>query len=276
MDKERITLSKNDLWKTFWKWQCAAASNYNYERLQASGMLFSMGHLVKKLYPDNPKEQLAFCRRHMEFFNTEQHFGSIINGLVLAMEEEKANNPGAIDGSAISSVKTGLMGPLAGIGDTLGQGTLSPILLSVGISLAASGSPMGAIFYTVAMFSIMLGLGWFLFGIGYRQGKEGVELLLSGGKMKRLIAAASVMGAIVLGALSASYVSVSSGLVLNIGGNDFALQVDVLDQLIKGLLPLTATLGAWYLLKVKRMRTTHVLLVLTVVAGALGALGVLG
>lgn len=94
--------------------------------------------------------------------------------------------------------------------------------------------------------------------------------------MKRLIAAASVMGAIVLGALSASYVSVSSGLVLNIGGNDFALQVDVLDQLIKGLLPLTATLGAWYLLKVKRMRTTHVLLVLTVVAGALGALGVLG
>ena len=259
--ENRKTLSKADVLKTFWKWDLASHANYNYERMQASGVLFSMSHIPDKLYPGDKKAKIEFMKRHMQFYNTEPHYGGIVNGLALAMEEERANDP-AVTGEAISAVKTGLMGPMAGVGDTLWQGTLQPILLAVGISLAASGSPAGALF--------------FFFMTGYRQGKGGVEKLLGGGQMQRLIAAASIMGAIVLGALAASYVTASSGFVIHVGEAELALQADILDKLLKGIIPLAITLGTWYLLKVRKMKSTRVMLVLVVVGLVLGAIGILG
>ena len=118
MEEQRVKLSKKDVLKAFWKWTFFSHSNYNYERLQASGILQSMSHIPAKLYPDNPEEQKKFMQRHMSFYNTEPHFGGIINGMVLAMEEERANGA-EIEDDAVNSIKTGLMGPMAGIGDTL-------------------------------------------------------------------------------------------------------------------------------------------------------------
>lgn len=134
MEENKIKLSKKDVWKAFLKWTFFSHSNYNYERLQASGILQSMSHIPEKLYPGNKEEQKKFMQRHMSFYNTEPHFGGIINGMVLAMEEERANGAD-IDDDAINNIKTGLMGPMAGIGDTLWQGTLQPIALAVGISI---------------------------------------------------------------------------------------------------------------------------------------------
>ena len=91
MEENKIKLSKKDVWKAFLKWTFFSHSNYNYERLQASGILQSMSHIPEKLYPGNKEEQKKFMQRHMSFYNTEPHFGGIINGMVLAMEEERAN-----------------------------------------------------------------------------------------------------------------------------------------------------------------------------------------
>ncbi len=114
-------------------------SNYNYERMQASGFLHAMLPVLNDLYEDESEDLKASYTRHLEFFNTEPHFGGIIGGLTIAMEEQKANGA-PITGDAINSIKTGLMGPLAGIGDTLWQGTLVPILLSIAISIGAEGN----------------------------------------------------------------------------------------------------------------------------------------
>ena len=138
MEENKIKLSKKDVWKAFLKWTFFSHSNYNYERLQASGILQSMSHIPEKLYPGNKEEQKKFMQRHMSFYNTEPHFGGIINGMVLAMEEERANGAD-IDDDAINNIKTGLMGPMAGIGDTLWQGTLQPIALGLfGVAAAAA------------------------------------------------------------------------------------------------------------------------------------------
>ena len=158
------------------------------------------------------------------------------------------------------------------MGDTLWQGTLQPILLAIGISLAsASGSPAGALFFAVAMFAIQTAIGYFFFMTGYRQGKGGVEKLLGGGQMRRLISAASIMGA-----LAASYVTASSGFVIQVGEAQLALQADILDKLLKGVIPLAITLGTWYLLKVRKMKSTWVMVALVVVGAVLGATGLLG
>ena len=69
-EDKKIHLSKKDVLKAFWKWTFFSHSNYNYERLQASGVLQSMSHLPEKLYPGDKEEQQKFMERHMSFYNT--------------------------------------------------------------------------------------------------------------------------------------------------------------------------------------------------------------
>ena len=275
MEENKIKLSKKDVWKAFLKWTFFSHSNYNYERLQASGILQSMSHIPEKLYPGNKEEQKKFMQRHMSFYNTEPHFGGIINGMVLAMEEERANGAD-IDDAAINKIKTGLMGPMAGIGDTLWQGTLQPIALAVGISIASGGNVIGALVFALIMAAVMYPIAYFMYMKGYTTGKAGVEAILSGGKMKQLIQAASIMGATVLGSLTANYVSATSKMKIQIGASKLMLQTDILDKLLKGGVPLGITLLTLYLLKNKQMKSTTVMLVLVVIGLICGITGILG
>ena len=206
----------------------------------------------------------------MVFYNTEPHFGGVINGMVIAMEEERANGA-PISDEAINGIKTGLMGPFAGIGDTLWQGTLTPILLSIGISLAASGSMSGPLLYSVLMMGIMLSIAYYVWMTGYRLGKEGLQKILESNLIKKVMTGASALGAIVMGALTASFVSVSTPLMINIQGSSMSVQTDILDKLFRGLLPLMLTLGVLYLLKNKKVKATRVMLLLIII-GAVGAI----
>lgn len=275
MAENKIQLSKKDVIKAFWKWTFFSHSNYNYERLQASGVLQSMSHLPEKLYPGDKEEQKKFMQRHMQFYNTEPHFGGIVNGMVIAMEEERANG-GDITDDAINSIKTGLMGPMAGIGDTLWQGTLQPILLAVGISIASAGNIIGAGVFALLMFAVMIPVAYFMYMRGYTTGKHGIESILNGGRMKQLIEAASIMGATVLGSLTANYVTAASNLTIKIGETKLALQTDVLDKLLLGLMPLAITFLTLFLLKNKKMKATTVMIILVVLGAILGGTGILG
>ena len=60
---------------------------------------------------------------------------SSIIGVTAAMEQERANG-NDIDDSAISGVKVGLMGPLAGVGDPIFWGTLRPVLAALWCGLS--------------------------------------------------------------------------------------------------------------------------------------------
>ena len=267
---ERKTLSKKDVVKSFWRWTFFSHANYNYERLAGTGFCHAMAPIIEKLYKDNPEEYKAAVQRHMEFYNTEPHFGGVINGMVIAMEEERANGA-PISDEAINGIKTGLMGPFAGIGDTLWQGTLTPILLSIGISLASSGSLAGPLGYAVLMMGIMLSIAYYVWMTGYKLGKEGLQRILESNLIKKVITGASALGAIVMGALTAGFVSVSTPLMINIQGAGMSVQTDILDKLFRGLLPLALTLGTLYLLKNKKVKATKVMALLIVVA-AVGAI----
>ena len=148
---EEKRLSKKDVVKAFWRWTFFSHANYNYERLEATGLVHSYKHVIKKLYGDEPEEYKACIKRHMQFFNTEPHIGGVIPGIVLAMEEERANGAPITD-EAINGVKTGLMGPFAGIGDTLlkgyelGKDGIEKILGGNQLQMLITGaSAMGAI-----------------------------------------------------------------------------------------------------------------------------------
>lgn len=269
----RKELSKKDVARSFWRWTFFSHANYNYERLEATGLVHALSPIIKKLYADNPEEYKNALKRHMAFFNTEPHFGGVICGMVIAMEEDRANGAPITD-DAINGIKTGLMGPFAGIGDTLWQGTLTPILLAFGVSLGSEGNLMGPIVYGLLMFGIMFSLAYGVWMQGYKMGKAGIEKILSSNILQYLITGASAMGAIVLGALTANFVSVSSPFVIKVGSVELGLQEDILDKLFKGILPLGITLLTLYLLKNRKLKSTTVMLILVVIGVVFGALNI--
>ena len=274
-EETKRSLTKKEVVKAFWRWTFFSHANYNYERLEATGLVFAMKPVIKKLYGDRPDEYKACIQRHMQFFNTEPHIGGVIPGIVLAMEEERANGAPITD-EAINGVKTGLMGPFAGIGDTLWQGTLTPILLAFGISLGSQGNLLGPVIYTLLMFGIRFPVAYICWMKGYSLGKEGIEKILGGNQLQMLITGASAMGAIVLGALSAQFVTVKCSAIIKLGALKMNVQETVFDQLFQGILPLAVTLFTLYLLKNKKMKATTVMLILVVIGVVLGAVGFLG
>lgn len=274
VNKAEKKLSKKDIVKAFWRWTFFSHANYNYERLEATGVIHSYKHIIKKLYGDDPEELKACLKRHMQFYNTEPHIGGVITGIVLAMEEERANGAPITD-EAINGVKTGLMGPFAGIGDTLWQGTLTPILLAFGISLGSKGNLMGPVIYTLLMFGIMFPISYFVWMKGYELGKEGIEKIMGSNMLKQLITGASAMGAIVLGALSAQFVTASTPLVFKSGEVEMVIQEAVLDKLFLGILPLGITMLTLFLLKNKQMKATTVMAILIVIGAVCGFFGIL-
>jgi mannose/fructose/N-acetylgalactosamine-specific phosphotransferase system component IID len=268
-DGGKVSLSRGDVQRSFWLWTFFSHANYNYERLQGTAFAQAMTPIIRKLYKD-PDEIKAALKRHLIFFNTEPNVGGIIHGAVIAMEEQRANGA-PIDDDAINSVKTGLMGPLAGIGDSISQGTITPILLSIGISLAASGNVLGPVLYFVLEVGIMLALAYFMWMQGYDRGRTGVTDLLRSGTLDRYLTGAGVLGNLVMGALA--YQFVHFYLTWTIGfdaGNGnvttFDLNKNFFGAIMPGLLPLGWVLLTWYLLARRRVSPIVLLVVFIVFA----------
>ena len=120
---ERL-LSKKTLNKVWFNWRMHICHVDNVERLQALGMCLTMAPALEELYPNDKDAQIDGLKRHMQFFITENMIGGIIPGVVVSMEEERAralregdDETQVISGELINSVKTGMMGPFAGIGE---------------------------------------------------------------------------------------------------------------------------------------------------------------
>ena len=145
------------------------------------------------------------------------------------MEEEKSKGVD-IPGEMITNVKTGLMGAMAGIGDTLTWGTIRPILLGLAASFAMQGSALGVVFPFIFVVITYI-LGNYLCNMGYSLGKESVKTFLAGGLIKDVIYGAGILGVFMMGALAANYVNVSTPFTFFIGEEEFVIQ-DMLDSII--------------------------------------------
>jgi PTS system mannose-specific IID component len=257
----KVRLTRGDLIRSWALWTFFAHANYSYERLQGTGFAHAMTPIIKRLYttPDEIRDAL---KRHLVFFNTEPNFGNVVHGTVIAMEEQRANGA-AIDDDAINSVKSGLMGPMAGIGDTLSQSTITPILLALGIGIAggtasgsavptlsgATGNPLGAIIYMVLVSIVIVAIGYTAWMQGYSRGRSFVTEILKSGTIDRVLIGAGVLGNMVLGALAATFVVVNLAPTVTIAGAQMNLQASIIDPLFPGALALGLVVMTWWLLQ---------------------------
>jgi mannose/fructose/sorbose-specific phosphotransferase system IID component len=258
-------IDKKDLMKVFWR-SLALQGCFNYERMQAIGYCYAMIPVLKKLYPDE-KDMAEALKRHVGFFNTSPQTVSFIYGATIALEEQNSNSKD-FDTDAINSFKAALMGPLAGIGDSFFWGTFRIIGAGIGASLAIQGNLLGAILF-ILIYNIPHYLlrynGLF---IGYNSGVSFLQSAFASGTVEKLTGAAKVMGAVVVGALIASMVKVSTPFVLTVGQSTLAIQ-SVFDSIMPKILPLGLTFLIFGLVRKGHKTTTLMLLLL-----AIGIVGV--
>ena len=268
VDKKNLLTSK-EVNRAWLLWLFNNQACYNYERMMGIGFLHAMTPAFRKLYKDNKDLRIEAMQRHTSFFNCEPCLGSSIVGLVLAMEEQKALGA-ELDNDAITSIKTGLMGPLSGIGDTLIQGVILPLLIAFAVDFAKGGNWVIPLVFSLVMAIIVIGISRFGFLLGYRKGSDAILSMLENGVIKRLISAASIMGCMVLGALVVNFVTMKCGISIPQAEGSFSMQEQLFDAILPSMLPLLLTLGCYKLLKAGK---SSVLVMLVIIAiGVIGGL----
>ena len=268
---EKKHLTKQDLNQLWYRWQVGWFSSSSYEKLESHGFAWSYIPFAEKYYANDPEGKKRLLTRHSQFYNTEPQIGTLINGIVASLEEDIAFG-GDVPEELPTTVKTTLMGPIAGLGDSIIQGIIVPTLLSIGMSLASNGSPAGPLFYIVSWLVIGMALSYGMFQYGYRMGLGAIDKIVGEDSM-RLMDAVNILGIIVTGTLAAGKVSLATTIQIPYGDTMGALQ-DTLDGVFPGLLALIVTLLTWWMLNTKGYSATKVLIIQCVAVIVLCAIGV--
>ena len=164
------------------------------------------------------------------------------------MEEQRAlGHEDEISPEMIQSLKLGLMGPLAGIGDSVDQGIVATIPLAIFVPMAQAGSVIAAFIPAIIYVAWSYIWSWTLFKKGYTLGKNSVLEILHSGAIKKVIDIASIVGLFMIGCLSASYVKVTTILEFASGAADGATTTvqSILDGILPNLLPFCVVMGMY-------------------------------
>lgn len=264
--EQKSVIGKKELRSIFLR-SLSLEYSWNYERQQNMGYCFAMLPAIKKIY-QKKEDQIAAAKRHMEFFNTTPYISTAVFGISTAMEESNARNED-FDTSSINNVKVALMGPLAGIGDSMFWGTLRVIATGIGTSLAMQGSILGPLLFWLIFNVPAFAVRYICLKFGYKFGTSFLNKIEESGMMPKLTFGAAVLGLMVIGAMIPSMITVN--IAGAIGSGDAAVKVqEILDGIMPNLVPFAMTLGIYGLLQ-KKVKVSWILIVLMIV-GIVGAL----
>lgn len=256
------TISKKAMSKMVWRSLMLQAS-FNYERMQANGWLYSIAPGLEEIHTD--KDDLSTSMSHnLEFFNTHPFLVTFVMGIVLSLEQQKA------DVQTIRSVRVAAMGPLGGIGDALFWFTLVPISAGLTANWAIEGSIFGPIVFFVIVFGFQMIIRFWLMNWSYSLGTNAIGALTK--NAKEFTRAASMLGVFVVGALTCNYGATSLGIMIPNGETPINIQ-GLLNGVLPMALPLSLTLMCFYLIKYKNwtpIKTIGLLLIIGLVGGAMG------
>ncbi len=237
------------------RWLTTAQIAFSYENMQAASVVYAMGPVLEQLYQDDPEGLKNSLKTHLRFFNTQPYMGSLILSSALAVEE----SGGA---EAASSIRTSLMGPFAGLGDSIFFVLPKTIFGAIAAYMAIDGNVMG-LFIAMAIGLTMLAARIKMWDIGFKQGVKfitGNQVMLS-----KLTEAVSVLGLVVVGALIATNVKLSTTLSFTVGESVTVLQ-DVLDRILPNLLPLLVTVAVYTILGNKKMTSSKMVWIIIILA----------
>lgn len=269
---EKVEITKRDLFKSWFIWFNFHTAGWNWERMQHVAFALCIEPILKKLYRNDRQRYTERLSSHMKFFNSEPQSSTLIHGITVALEEQMAKG-GDLPEDTIDSLKAGMMGPLAGLGDSMVAALLNTILLSIGIGMAMGGNILGPVFFVLSYALIVTGGSWWIYKKGYELGLSSISTLVGGGMIKKFTEAMGVLGLTVIGGLTASYVGLTTKIVYK--GQATVDVQKILDGILPGTLPLLLTLGIYFLLAKKNISTVKVMLLIFIVGFVLSLLKII-
>lgn len=272
-------VSPKTLKKSWIRWFFWHGSSQQAETLLGNAMGQALAPAITELYADDKEERIAAYKRSLTLFNTEQQVGAICPGIIIGMEEARANDRN-IAPEVIQSVKVALIGPTSTIGDSIWVATIIPILLTICMSITNAAGSLGWLGPVLYMVCYPIGtaiLSWNMWKLGYRTGVEGIHRFMASGMLDQITKAMSVLGLIVVGALTASFVTLDLPVVITPpGGEEAILNLnDLINSIFPKLLPLGLTLVIWRLYSKKKWNPLAIMGLVLGIAIVLTAIGYL-
>lgn len=266
---ETVKLSKKERRNAAWRWSFIGSNNINYGTLQGTGYAWAMAKTLRKIYKDDEDYKEAM-RLEFEYFNITPYMGPLVVGTDVALQEQQGTE--SLD--TVRSIKTSLMGPLSGIGDSLLWVLYPTIMGSISGYMALDGNPLGAIVWMI----LNLGLVWMrikLFDIGYESGTRLITDMAD--QLTAITEAASVMGLTVVGSLISTAVKVHTPLEFTFGEVSMGLQTEIFDAVMPALLPVLLVALVYWLMEKRNwgfLKVIFAIIVLSLIGSYFGFLGI--
>lgn len=268
MKSKNNKVTKKDIRGVYYRWWFQSQICFNYETMQSAGVVGALGPFIEKIYGDDKEVVKQKLKQYFQFFNINPYMGNMVLGSVAALEETEEENVT----ETANTIKTGLMGPLSGIGDSIFYVIPMSVFGAIAAYMAKQGSAVG-LGIAVAFTLIMLWVRSKLFDIGYNVGTSFVTTKRE--LFDKLTKSASILGLIVVGGLLASTVSVKVPYVFIYGDVKTSIQ-GILDSIMPKLLPLAMTFFAYWMLGKKNMTTVKLVFIIIAIAVLGSVAGVLG
>ena len=257
-------LSKKTLQKVCWRNMFPFQWSWNYETMQGSGYGWVVWPAMKELYGDDPEKMKEMLRAESGYFNTTPAMSHLIVGADLALQEEL----GTESKDMVMAMKSGLMGPFAGVGDTIFLAIYRAVFFSIASYFALDGVPFGLLIPIITGLFIIFTRYKFTF-LGYSQGKKLASEFAD--RIAPITECASILGLTVVGGLVASVVTYSLDLEFVVGEATLSVQ-SYLDTMMPKLIPLVIVLFSYWLLGKKKINSTKLIFVLLALGMVLGNL----
>ncbi len=217
---------------------------------------------LRKIYKDDDEGLREALTRHVQPYISEMSWGNCIMGASLAMEEQKKAGA-SITGEDIIAVKSGLMGPFAGFGDSFNWATIAPLIRGLFLPFGMAGSFIGVLMEPVVRIYAIV-LGNITFRLGYTKGRNSLTSMLRGGWFEKAMTGAGVMGMFMLGVMGCKYTNITLAPVFTMATGEFVLN-DMINNIVPGFLSFLTLIGAYTYLK-KGGKFIRLLLIVVAVA----------
>lgn len=258
---------KKDLKRLAWRWMIHSQMSWSYNKMQGCGYYAAIYPCLKRIYGDDQVALAKSAKTNSNFFNSTPHMSNIIIGMTVAVEEQ--GGEAAI--STVDGLKTGLMGPFAGIGDSIFGVIIPTIFGAIAAYMAIAGNPLGEIIWLIVGFLIVL-LRVKLTEIGYQ---SGVKLISSyQTQINKFTNSAMILGLVVIGGLIPTIITANLNDAISIGEVTVDLQA-MSNQILPGLVPILLTVLCYKLLGVKNITSTKLIFIVMGLGIVLSVLGVL-
>ncbi|MBT9775721.1 PTS mannose transporter subunit IID [Clostridium sp. MCC353] len=265
---EERKLLRKAFWRSFTLYAAVSPAKQG-----ASGFCYAMMPFINRFYKDSEEKKNEALTRSMSYFNTTITCSTFIMGLVASMEKKNSEQPD-FDAGSINAVKSSLMGPLAGIGDSIFWGVLRVIAAGIAVGMGAAGNVLAPIVFLLLFNLPSILVKYYGTFLGYKLGSEYIQKVYASGLMNILTKAASTVGLIMVGGMTASMVTFHSAFELTMDGESILSLQPMLDQIFVGLVPLGLTLFCYYLLKKKNVSITVLILGVIALSILLSFLGI--